>query len=53
MASLARVVALGVAHQITARGNMGEPSFVEDGDRELHRDILGVHKRKARVEVWD
>jgi putative transposase len=52
MARLARIVAPGVPHHVTARGNRREPIFFEDGDQDLYRHILGEHMRRAHVEVW-
>lgn len=52
MARLARIVAPGCPHHVTARGNRREPIFFEDGDQDLYLDILARHMRDARVEVW-
>ena len=52
MARLARIVVPGLPHHVTARGNRREPIFFEDGDRDIHADILAEQMRKAAVEVW-
>ena len=43
MARLARIVAPGCPHHVTARGNRREPIFFEDGDHDLYLDILAEH----------
>ena len=40
MARLARIVAPGCPHHVTARGNRREPIFFEDGDQDIYRDLL-------------
>jgi putative transposase len=52
MTGLARVVVSGLPHHVTQRGNRREPIFIEDGDQEIYRDLLGEQARKAEVEVW-
>lgn len=52
MARLARIVAPGCPHHVTARGNRREPIFFEEGDQEVYCDILAEHMRRAQVEVW-
>jgi putative transposase len=52
MARLARIVAPGLPHHVTARGNRREPIFFEDGDQEVYLDLLAEQLRKARVECW-
>lgn len=52
MARIARIVAPGCPHHVTARGNRREPIFFEAGDQELYLDILSEQLDKARVEVW-
>ena len=52
MARLARIVAPGCPHHVTARGNRREPIFFEDGDQDIYRDLLSEQMRKADVEVW-
>src|SRR5580693_2605027 len=52
MTRLARMVASGLPHHVTQRGNRRESIFFEDGDQEIYRDLLGEQARKADVEVW-
>ena len=52
MARIARIIAPGCPHHVTARGNRREPIFFEEGDQELYLDILAEQMAKARVEVW-
>jgi putative transposase len=52
MARLARIVAPGIPHHVTARGNRREAIFFEDGDQDLYCDLLAEQMRKAGVEVW-
>ncbi len=51
-ARLARIVAPGIPHHVTARGNRREPIFFEDGDQDLYCDLLAEQTRKAGVAVW-
>jgi putative transposase len=52
MARIARIVAPGCPHHVTARGNRREPIFFEDGDQEIYLDILAEQLVKAKVEAW-
>jgi putative transposase len=52
MARLVRMVVSGLPHHVTQRGNRRESIFLEDGDQEIYRDLLGEQVRKADVEVW-
>ncbi len=52
MARLARIVAPGCPHHVTARGNRREPIFFEDGDQDIYCDMLAEQMRRAQVEVW-
>ncbi len=52
MARLARIVAPGCPHHVTARGNRREPIFFEDCDQGIYCDMLAEQVRKAQVEVW-
>jgi putative transposase len=49
---MARVIAPGLPHHVTQRGNRREPIFFEDGDQDVYCDLLAEHTRKYRVEVW-
>jgi putative transposase len=52
MARLARVVAPGLPHHVTQRGNRREPIFFEDGDQEVYCDLLAEQARRRGVDVW-
>jgi putative transposase len=52
MPRLARVIAPGLPHHVTQRGNRREPIFFEDGDQEVYRDLLAEQARRRGVEVW-
>jgi len=52
MARIARIVAPGCPHHVTARGNRREPIFFEEGDQEIYLDILAEQVTKAKVAVW-
>jgi len=52
MARLARVVAAGLPHHVTQRGNRRQPVFFADEDYATYRDLLAEGCRRARVAVW-
>lgn len=52
MARLARVVAPGVPHHVTQRGNRRQPVFFGDGDYVAYRELLAEGCRAAGVAVW-
>ena len=52
MARLARVVAPGLPHHVTQRGNRRQPVFFEDADYRVYLDLLAEHTRAAGVAVW-
>ena len=52
MARLARVVAPGVPHHVTQRGNRRQPVFFHDDDYAFYRDLIGESCRSAGVAVW-
>jgi len=52
MARLARVVAPGLPHHVTQRGNGRARTFFDDGDYRSYRDLLGESCRAAEVEIW-
>lgn len=49
---MARVVAAGVPHHVTQRGNRRQPTFFGDGDYALYRSLLATACRQHRVVVW-
>jgi len=52
MARLARIVAPGLPHHVTQRGNGGARTFFGDEDYAFYKKLLGQHCREAGVEVW-
>ena len=52
MPKLARVVAPGVPHHITQRGNRRAPIFKEPNDREVYMDLLGRSAERHSLRVW-
>lgn len=51
MARIARVVAAGVPHHVTQRGNRRQQTFFSDSDYEAYRALLAQACRKAHVSV--
>ncbi|QCI67846.1 transposase [Phreatobacter stygius] len=52
MSRLARIVAPGLPHHVTQRGNRRQRVFFEPDDYALYRDLLAQACRKADVAVW-
>ena len=52
MARLARVVAHGLPHHITQRGNRRQQSFFCDDDYERYKGLMSEWCRKCNVEIW-
>ncbi len=52
MARLARVVAAGLPHHVTQRGNRRQPVFFGDEDYAVYRALLAENCRAAGVAVW-
>ncbi len=52
MARLARVVAAGVPHHVTQRGNRRQQTFFSDDDYAAYRTLIAESCRAAGVEVW-
>ncbi len=52
MARLARVVAPGVPHLVTQRGNRGLETFFKKEDYRVYIDLLAEFSGKAGVAVW-
>jgi putative transposase len=52
MARLARVVAAGLPHHVTQRGNRRQPVFFGDDDYETYRTLLAEGCRAAGVAIW-
>ena len=53
MARLRCLVLPGHPYHVTQRGNRRSPTFFEDGDYELYRDLLGEAARRAESEIWE
>jgi len=52
MARLARVVAPGIPHHVTQRGNRRQPTFFEDMDYQLYLDLAVEWCQKQGVQIW-
>jgi len=52
MARLARVVAPGVPHHVTQRGNRRQDTFFEDDDYLVYLELMGEWCRHYGVEIW-
>lgn len=52
MARLARLVLPGIPYHVTQRGNRRQPTFFEEDDYRLYRDLLAAAARRAGAEVW-
>ena len=52
MARIARVVAPGLPHHVTQRGNRRQPVFFGDDDYATYRELLAEGCRAAGVAVW-
>jgi putative transposase len=52
MARLARVVAPGLPHHITQRGNYGQQTFFCDEDYQTYLELMAQFCRAHRVEIW-
>lgn len=52
MARLARVVAPGVPHHVTQRGNHGEKTFFGSDDYAAYLELMGEWCGRAGVAVW-
>jgi len=52
MARIARVVAPGLPHHITQRGNRRQKTFFRDDDYDAYLDLMAEWCEKCGVEVW-
>lgn len=52
MVRVARVVAPGIPHHITQRGNRRQPTFFRDEDFMLYRSLLREMCHVSGVEIW-
>lgn len=52
MARIARVIATGIPHHVTQRGNRRMPTFFNDEDYRAYIALLGEWCRKCGVDIW-
>jgi putative transposase len=52
MARIARVIAAGIPHHVTQRGNRRQPTFFSDDDYRAYITLLAEWCRKCSVEIW-
>ena len=52
MARIARVIAAGIPHHITQRGNRRMQTFFGDDDYRAYIALLAEWCRKCRVQIW-
>ena len=52
MSRIARVVAVGLPHHVTQRGNNRGQVFFDDDDRRFYLRTLAQYRRKCGVDVW-
>jgi putative transposase len=52
LARLARLVVPGISYHVTQRGNRRQPTFFEDGDFQLYRDLLAEAAKRSGTQVW-
>ncbi len=52
MARLARVVAPGVPHHVTQRGNRRQKTFFGDNDKRLYLELMAEWCARCGVEIW-
>ena len=52
MARLARVVAPGVPHHVTQRGNRRQETFFRPADYRLYRELMAEWCGRCGVEIW-
>ena len=52
MARISRVIALGIPHHITQRGNRRQQTFFCDDDYSVYIDLMAEWCRKYHVAIW-
>jgi putative transposase len=52
MARLPRLVLPGYPYHVTQRGNRRQPTFFEEADYALYRDLLAEAADRAGAEIW-
>jgi putative transposase len=49
---LARVVAPGIPHHVTQRGNRRQPTFFCEEDHQCYLELMAQFYRPEQVEIW-
>lgn len=52
MARIARVIAAGIPHHVTQRGNRRLPTFFRDEDYQAYISLMSEWCQKCSVEIW-
>jgi putative transposase len=52
MARMARVIAPGIAHHITQRGNRRQPTFFGESDYKIYLQLMSESCNRYHVEIW-
>ena len=52
MARIARVIAPGLPHHVTQRGNRRQQTFFNDEDYQAYLDLMSEWCGKYQVQVW-
>jgi len=52
VARLPRLVLPGLPYHVTQRGNRRAPTFFEEADYALYRDLIAEAARRAGTEIW-
>lgn len=52
MARIARVIAPGIPHHVTQRGNRRQKTFFSADDYQAYVDLMAVWCKKYHVEIW-
>ena len=52
MSRIARVIATGLPHHVTQRGNRRMPTFFHDQDYQAYISLMDEWCRKCHVEIW-
>lgn len=52
MARIARVIAPGIPHHVTQRGNRRQQTFFCDDDYQAYSDLMADWCKKYHVEIW-
>jgi putative transposase len=52
MARIARVIAPGIPHHVTQRGNRRQQTFFCDDDYQAYIDLMAEWCRKCQVQIW-